>query len=382
MKKSFVCLVLAVVLLLCGCAAEEAVAEIGDLGFMKRKPDLCGQWCLEVKIDGDNSPIFPNELQIFEDMTYQFGQQKGRVIQGEENQLFLENSEDEIIYYVFTVAEEDGFTKLLCEGDACYVREEEHAAAVAKKAERMPKVWGQWRMELYTGSSENDHFANELQIFEDMTYEYGRQKGAVCFDETGTHMYFINGEDGIRYFDFTIVEEDGFTKLLCDGQYFYVRSDEYKDALAKKYVTLWRYNTLSEYLGDLQYVGKTTIDLGNGVNAPLYMLNSLAYEKGLIYVGSYLDFAMDIVIEKKNGLQIPMTIDYPFAFMGMQEGDKLLQADIASGVIYFIREEYVEEVVLEEGNRKVVLKTGPVLDDVKCWGWDMFPEGTYDSHRY
>lgn len=385
MKKSLVCLILAaVLLLLCGCAAvEDAAAQIVDLGILERKPDLCGRWCVEVKIHGDNNPIFPNELQIFEDMTYAFGQQKGRVIlEEEENQVFLENGEDEIIYYTFTVTEEDGFTKLLDESESCYVREEEHAAALAKKAARMPDIYGQWRMELYTGSTEKDYFANELQIFEDMTYAYGWQKGAVCFDETGKNMYFINGEDGVRYFEFAILEEDGFTKLLCDGQYFYVRDEDYKDALAKKYVTLWRHNDLSEYFAQTQYIGNATGNVGYGENAPVCMLASLAYDRGLIYVGSFLDFQMEVDREMKNGQVETRILCGPFEFMKNYEGSKLVRAEITSGMMCFIREEYVKEVVIRDEMREVVLKTGPVMSADGGAAWGHFPEGTYDNFKY
>lgn len=259
---------------------------------------------------------------------------------------------------------------------------EQEATRQARLAELLSGLSGEWCMEnpLYGGYG--SVYADGILLNDDMTYKYGSQKGTWYFDEEEELIWFMNDADGVHYFSFRIIEEDGFVKLLnLEGEHCYVRKENYRDILDQKYVIVLR-AMAPEYFGEPQYVGIQEQDVGYGSNTPLAIMDSLAYENGLIYVGHTSPFEMEVVQELKNGATVTHSLWSPFAYMKYYEGAKTVSIRIESGMVYFVRAEYVEEVVIdEESNRKVLMKTGDVFYDYTSV-WDDFPEISYDEFGY
>ncbi len=259
---------------------------------------------------------------------------------------------------------------------------EQKATRQARLAELLSGLSGEWCMEnpLYGGY--DSVYADGILLNEDMTYEYGRQKGTWFFDEEEEVIWFVNDADGVRYFSFSIIEEDGFVKLLnLEGENCYVRKENYRDNLDRKYVIVLR-AMAPEYFGEPQYVGIQEQDIGYGSNVPLGIMDSLAYDNGLIYGGHTSPFEMEVVQELKDGSTVTHTLWSPFGYMKYYEGAKTVSIRIESGMAYFVRAEYVEDVVIdEEGYRKVLMKTGEVFYDYNSI-WNHFPEISYDDFRH
>lgn len=250
-----------------------------------------------------------------------------------------------------------------------------------KMAELVLSICGQWRMEnpLYYGT--DSVFAEKLLLSEDMTYEYGRQKGTWSIEEETGEIWFRNDADGVCYFIWTVLEEDGLVKLLCEGDYTYVREEEYRDNLERKFVIVLR-AMAQEYFGEPQYVGVLDRDMGYGTNVGLCILDSLAYEKGLVYVGHTSPFEMEVVQELKDGTTVTQTLWSPFEYLIHHDGAKTVSIRIESGMAYFVRSEYVKEVVIDaDGIRKVVMKTGDVYYDYNPV-WNDFPEISHEEFQY
>lgn len=240
---------------------------------------------------------------------------------------------------------------------------------------------GQWRAEnpLYQGTG--SAFAQELLLREDMTYEYGRQTGTWYIEEESGQIRFINDADGVCYYIWTVIEEAGFVKLLCEGTYCYVREEDYRANLDKKYVVVLR-AMAPEYFGEPQYVGSLDRDMGYGANVGLCVLDSLAYEKGLIYVGHTSPFEMEVVRELKDGTTVTQVLWSPFEYLIHYDGAKTVSMRMESGMAYFVRSEYVEDVVKdEEGLRQVLMKNGEVYYDYSPV-WTDFPEIPLDEFKY
>ena len=146
----------------------------------------------------------------------------------------------------------------LSEADKQSFYEELTAERAAREAawleERKADLASHWVFELdfYEGNAPtSDYYNHEMTLREDMTYDYGKFSGTWQFSENGRQIELVNAEDGVIYFIIDIVEEDGFTKLLVEGEFLYVRSEDHKEAFNKKYVT-FRGSQLAPYIGAMR----------------------------------------------------------------------------------------------------------------------------------
>lgn len=262
------------------------------------------------------------------------------------------------------------------------IADEQKTLRADKIASLMPDLYGAWRLETDFRHEDGPFFAHNLTINEDMTYEYGNQTGTCYFDEERERLCFVNDEDGVIYFDFAMIEEDGFLKLFYDYDLCYVREDNYREAFDKKYVTVWGFNDASEYFGQPVYVGTRAQDVGYGPNAKLGILDSLAYDNGLIFISTAHGFEMKLSWEDNQGRPGGQLSWSPFDFIEFVEGREI-SIDITKGAVLFVRAEYVEEIVITEDNiRQVRLKDGMVFEDYNFENWEVFPEETYDNFKY
>lgn len=254
-----------------------------------------------------------------------------------------------------------------------------HEIREARFAAMLPSLCGAWRME---ADFRHDSDSSNLTLNEDMTYEYGSQTGTWYYDEEENRIFFVNGEDGVIYYDFTLIEEDGFPKLFYDYDICYVREGDYRAVVDQKYVTVWGFNDASEYFGQPVYVGTRSENVGYGPNAKLGILDSLAYDNGLIYAGCGYDFQMELSWIDKDGSQGGQYLYSPFERIQFVEGREVT-VDIVSGAVFFVRAEYVEEILITEDNRRVVqLKNGMFFEDYNFTDWDPFPMENYDDFIY
>lgn len=256
---------------------------------------------------------------------------------------------------------------------------ERKAAADAWLASIQSSLIGEWNMELGT-PGDNSHYAYKLVLNEDTTYEFGRQQGTWEITEDGA-IALRNAEDGVYYFTFTIFEEDGFIKLLCENMFCYVRSADYKAAMDKKFVAV-RLSELGKYIGPLQYVGTIAPGVWDGPIGDAYIFDSLAYDMGLIYAGVGNMFEMEFTIQQPDGFSYTGNLYTPFEFQYLDVPYTATDILAVHAPVYFVRAEYVDEVVILDGNREIHLTCGSVIYDGSSFGWDLFPEGTYENFAY
>ena len=259
---------------------------------------------------------------------------------------------------------------------------EQKQRRVEKYAQLIPSLYGSWKMETAFSHGYDSVYAENLLLNEDMTYSYGKQTGTWYFDEAEERLFLVNGEDRVIYFDFTIIEEDGVPKLIGGDTTCYIRETDYREAFDRKYVTVWGFSDASEYFGQPVYVGTKAENVGYGPNAKLAILDSVAYDKGLIYVGTDFGFEMELSWEDNKGRSGGQSIWNPFDMIAFVEGREV-SMDIVSGAVYFVRAEYVEEIVITEDNyREVRLKDGLVFVDYNFTNWEEFPEENYENFKY
>lgn len=264
------------------------------------------------------------------------------------------------------LSEED--QQLFCQG----IREELESQNAIELAKITPNLFGEWRMEIYGN--------NRLILNEDMTYKYGDQTGTWYVDEDGIHVNLVNGVDHVIYHIFTIFEEDSYVKLLTEDGRCFMRCADYPDAFDVKFATVMRRNT-SEFFGAPLYVGIPEPCEQYAADAKLYVLESMAYNNGLIYVGCN-NFEMEVIYEMANGTSI--THNYtggPFSFLVPPDGYQSVSVNICSGAAYFVPADYVEEITMENGCRIVRMKNGSVFEE-DLYEWELFPEGTYDDFKH
>ena len=252
------------------------------------------------------------------------------------------------------------------------------AAANAWLTSLLPSLIGEWNMELGT-PGDNSHFAYKLVLNEDMTYEYGQQQGTWEISE-GT-ILLQNAEDGVYYFQLIAFEEDGFIKLLCADRYCYVRSADYEAAFDRKFVTV-RFSELGQYIGPLQYVGNVGPGVWDGPTGDVYIFDSLAYDMGLIYIGTGERFEMELTVQLPDGFSYAGKMFSPFELQYLDVPYTASDIFAARAPVYFVRAEYVDKVVIQDGNREIYLTCGSVHYDSSSFGWDNFPEGTYENFAF
>jgi len=257
---------------------------------------------------------------------------------------------------------------------------EQQTLRAAKLEGLKTDLFGQWCLELDMSDESDAYYADELSLSEDMRYVFGRQTGNWHFNEDG-EIEFVNDEDGVIYYIFSIIEEDGFVKLLSEGDVCYVRSEDYDAVFESKYVKV-KGTKAAEYFGMPKYVGSSAEDMGFGAGAPLYILQSLAYDKGLIYVGTSPEFEMNVKYELKDGDSFESTMFYPFDLQTLPDDIKSIRPVVYKGEVYFVRAEYVDEVVLgEDGCREIRLKTGQIYYDGYTY-WDDLMREEPDKFKY
>ena len=256
---------------------------------------------------------------------------------------------------------------------------DQEAKAAAWLASVQSSLYGEWNMELGT-PGDDSHYAYKLVLNEDMTYEYGKQQGTWNIDEDG-QINLVNSVDGVTYFIITVFEEDGFVKLLCEGKYCYIRSEDYNAAIDKKYVTV-RFSDLGQYIGSLQYVGTVPPGMWDGPTGNCYIFDSLAYDMGLIYVGTGNMFEMELTVEQPNGFTYTGRLYSPFEMQFLDAPYTASDIFALRAPVYFVREEYVDKVVVRDDSREVHLTCGTVFYDSSAYAWKFFPEGVYDNFAY
>ena len=239
------------------------------------------------------------------------------------------------------------------------------------------RLCGEWRYESPRRRSD----AKRFTLREDMTYEYGDQTGTWYFFEGEEIIGFRNDADGITYYLFNVIEEDGFLKLLLEGETCFVRSDDYKAIVDMKYVAA-RGSQLGQYLGQLQYVGTVPSGAWDGPTGDCYVFDSLAYDSGLIYLGCTYPYESELTMDYGDGQPHTGRMYSPFDLQFLDRPYTDYEIYITMGAVYFIRAEYVEEVVLFDNYREVHQKNGEICGDGNFLGWEYLPEGTYSNFEY
>lgn len=296
----------------------------------------------------------------------------------------VENVADQITAEVGLEAARKIYASLSEEDRNIFLEEISADLEMAKAEEQrwaMQSLYGNWRKELSERDGYGSVYAEKLLLSEDDTYEYGKQKGTWYVEEDGRSMCLVNGEDRIIYFTFQIFEEDGFTKLLSEeGDICYIREEDFGEVFKKKYVTM-SHSMASEIFGEPVYLGAPAENVGYGPNAKLCALKSLAYDKGLVYLTGISDFSMDVDMQKKDGSIVTQNLWHPFSYIEYYEGAKVVDLRMESGLLYFVRSEYVDKIVITEDRyREVHLKDGSVYSDYVLW--EMFPDLTFEEFPY
>ncbi len=170
---------------------------------------------------------------------------------------------------------------------------------------------------------------------------------AIPYDPEYPEFYsFDPDSDSITIYGTTYVlfQEDGFTKLLetdLNGSFAcaYVREEDLAAAREKKYVSVeLDSENLSQYVGDLIYVGQSYNEWGELTNNKVYQFESLAYRDGLVFIGNSEDFLIEMKSEywsqNWNGI------------FGLNDGSDLPTGKVR-GTLYFIRAEYILDNTVE-----------------------------------
>jgi len=369
MKKtlSFLSLII-ICLLLCSCGGSGSPAlSIG------KSPNLVGDWYTEYMPKDFVGPWYSGTLTLNEDHTYIYGDKTGSwSLSDQHNELYL-MGQDDIAEYVFTVFEEDGFTKILC-CDELYIRAEDYPAFFEKKylSEGAPHLVGDWVFEFIPGRA-----SNTLTLNEDQTFQFGKQlTGCWYANDDYSELYLVN-EEGVIQHIFNILEEDGFTKIWEDYE-VYIHTDDYEASFEKKYVKI-RINSL-EYmnaLGDFKLVGYPDRNWSDMPTA-FYLFDSVAYNKdGLLYAGHSENFKFNIILHNDKH-DVVREIHSPFDLMAFNRNEKApttFDVDIAVGYVYYVRPEYVDKVYYDEDNIRVLsLTLGNEIETCPNSSWDLMPD--------
>ena len=231
--------------------------------------------------------------------------------------------------------------------------------------ENISDLQGEWVMEYWQYFLTDSMYAEQMSIHEDGTYEYGDQTGTWYFAEDTKELLFENSDDGVVWLCFKPFIEDGYLKLALDGGYCYVRKADHSGAFEKKYVRITEESKATEYFGKPVYIGTTEPDEEYPSGCPCYMLENLAYQNGLVYVGCDADFILQVSwLSDEEGVTSFAKMRDPYGPVGPEEGRKMLNVWVSSGAAYYVRSEYVEEIRIEKvGGRKVVLKNGIIYTD-------------------
>ena len=111
-----------------------------------------------------------------------------------------------------------------------------------------------------------------------------------------------------------------------------------------------------------------------------YFTENLIYKDGWIYVGASDNFS--VMYDEEHEAR-----SNPYGLTWVERGNPDPENNVPyeiwgiMGRLFYIREEYVDHVYIDEsGSRVVVLKSGS-----KIYGdyyWDYLPEGTYEKYPY
>ena len=94
---------------------------------------------------------------------------------------------------------------------------------------------GDWYTESMPRDMVGPAYSGTLTLNEDNTYVYGNKTGSWVLSDDRTELLLMGQEDVIEY-NFTILEEDGFTKIICCDE-LYIRADDYPAFFEKKYLS-------------------------------------------------------------------------------------------------------------------------------------------------
>lgn len=207
---------------------------------------------------------------------------------------------------------------------------------------------------------------------------YGSEWGNWSLSEDGTTIT-ITPKEGILYevkpAYASFFEEDGFTKLLMvnmalvkpeeeDAIFAYVRQEDYRAAFEKKYVSVsLDMETVHDYIGEPVFIGTLVDEEGDPADA--YVFPSVAYEKGLVYLGSRSTMIIECMWD---GAPASFYNSYPmFNFIYTEGVSDLKISDFYGYEHHYVKAEYVaENYINEEGHRVIVLTNGVTIEYIRA----------------
>lgn len=171
--------------------------------------------------------------------------------------------------------------------------------------------------------------------------------------------------DGLT-FDADLIPENGFIQLSALavlGQNF-VRREDYQAAFEQKFVAVeLSEENVKDYLGDAVFIGNALDEWGEEYkDSPCYMLTSMVYDDGLVYVGCSDDFAVELVVDTiDRGETYTVGATVPFDYTNNYCGGVHKSVSIsgrAKGTMYFVKPEYVANNYYEDMWTYVELTNG------------------------
>lgn len=189
------------------------------------------------------------------------------------------------------------------------------------------------------------------------TESYQRTEDAVSWSEDGEKIVWFAGG--------RVIDDDGIPLIVNDqnpdSYTIMIRSQDYDAWFDRHFVAVeLTEENVSEWIGEYTRLGDT-LENGKAVpNSGVYAFRSLAYDQGLVYLGSSPDFSLEFTVETKIAT-FTNTQETPFALQ-VSEGQFVATLREVQGTIYFVRDDYVaaNEVtqVGELTARVVTLKDG------------------------
>lgn len=174
-----------------------------------------------------------------------------------------------------------------------------------------------------------------------------------------------------------VFEEDGFTKLIMhdvtnlvraepiDQTFAYVKQEDYRAAFEKKYVHLSLSDeTVHDYIADPVMIG-TIVD-ENGEEATAVVYPSVAYDKGLVYLGSRGTMTIECLLDGASASYINSFPVYEWIYTDSVTDLKIAQCFVHE--ISYVKAEYVvENHINEDGYRELVLTNGVTIVYNNSW---------------
>lgn len=382
-----------------GTASENSV-DVFSLSKEELQEFIVGDWVKPGLQNSTDDPVYGNTLSLYGDMSYEYGynpetdsRQKGtwEIESGSNPRLYL--WEEQMMFtYEFQLLTEDGL--IILQGDnSSYIRQEDSDLYTENHSQNSIELksllLGDWILELNPDGRDSAVFGKKLTLYEDMTYEYGydtrkkgRRRGSWQINENEAPMISMMDDELLYSYGFNLLEEDGLQKLINeDSGDIYIRPED-KDAVYEtKYMSvLITDKNRDQYIGEFRYVGPSIKEIESKGIVDFYFTENLIYKDGWIYVGASDNFSV-MYDEEHEARSNPYGLTW--AERGNSDPENNVPYEIwgIMGRIFYIREEYVDHVYIDEsGYRVVVLKSGSEI--YGGYYWDYLPEGTYEKYPY